>query len=511
MSRPVGMGLYQFLTRAGSKAPSRPFLQSEGGREYSYRDLELETARTANALRDLGVAPGDRVAAQTPKGPATLLLYLGAARMGAIYVPLNIAYTPSELGYFLADAEPALMVCGPDDEHAVESVAADAGVPRLETLGADHEGSFAACAAAADTTFKGAEQDTDGVVSIIYTSGTTGRSKGAMLTHGNLISNAEALAKIWRFGETDRLLHALPLYHVHGLFTAINTVMAAGASLHLLPRFDVDEVLRHLAGSTVMMGVPTFYMRLLQSPQLDREIVHSMRLFISGSAPLSPEIFSQFEARTGHAILERYGMSETGMNTSNPYDGERRAGTVGMPLPGVDLRISDQATGQPVTPGEVGAIEVRGPNVFKGYWRKPDLTAGEFRDDGYFVTGDLGRIDEDGYLWIVGRDKDLIISGGLNVYPAEIEAAIDAIAGVSESAVIGVPHPDFGEGVTAVVAKDPGAELDERSIADALEAETAAFKRPKRIYFVDALPRNAMGKIQKNVLRETYHDAYQQV
>ena len=507
----MGMGLYQFLMRTGSKAPSKPFLESAGGRHYSYRDLELETARTANALNELGVMPGDRVAAQTPKGPATLMLYLGAARAGAVYVPLNTAYTPAELGYFLADAEPALMVCGPDSRNTIEPVAADAGVPRLETLGADDEGSFAACAAAADTTFEDAEQDTDGVASIIYTSGTTGRSKGAMVTHGNLISNAEALAKIWRFTDTDRLLHALPLYHVHGLFTAINTVMAAGASLHLLPRFDVDDVLQHMAGSTVMMGVPTFYIRLLQSPQLDRELVRSMRLFISGSAPLSPDIFDQFKARTGHAILERYGMSETGMNTSNPYDGERRAGTVGMPLPGVDLRISDQATGEPVAPGEVGAIEVRGPNVFKGYWRRPDLTVSEFRDDGYFITGDLGRIDEDGYLWIVGRDKDLIISGGLNVYPAEIEAAIDAIAGVSESAVIGVPHPDFGEGVTAVVAKESGAELDEQSIADALEAETAAFKRPKRIYFVDALPRNAMGKIQKNLLRETYHDAYQQL
>jgi malonyl-CoA/methylmalonyl-CoA synthetase len=504
-------GLYQFLTKKGSKTPDAPFLDSAGGRRYSYRDLDLESARTANALRDLGVAPGDRVAAQTPKSPAALMLYLGAVRAGAVYVPLNTAYTPAELGYFLADAEPALMVCGPDQRDAIEPVAAEAGVPRVETLGANRDGSFAARTAAADTAFDDKDIEADDIASIIYTSGTTGRSKGAMLTQGNLISNAKVLAKAWRFTDSDRLLHVLPLYHVHGLFIAINTVLAAGASLHLLCRFDVDQVLAHLPDSTVMMGVPTFYIRLLQSPKLEQELIGDMRLFISGSAPLSSDIFAQFKARTGQAILERYGMSETGMNTSNPYDGERRAGTVGFALPGVDLRISDQQTGQPVAPGEVGVIEVRGPNVFKGYWRKPDLTANEFRSDGYFITGDLGRIDEDGYIWIVGRDKDLIISGGLNVYPAEIEAAIDAITGVSESAVIGVPHPDFGEGVTAVVAKESGAELDEQSIAKALEAEIAAFKRPKRIYFVEALPRNAMGKIQKNVLRENCRDAYQEV
>ena len=504
-------GLYHFLVERGSRTPSAPFLRSAGGRLYSYRDLDLESARTANVLRDLGVATGDRVAVQSPKSPAALMLYLGAVRAGAVYVPLNTAYTPSELGYFLADAEPALMVCGPDQRDAIEPVAAEAGGPRIETLGANEDGSFAAATSAADTAFDDMDLEADDIASIIYTSGTTGRSKGAMLTHGNLISNAKVLAKAWRMTGADRLLHVLPLYHVHGLFIAINTVLAAGGSLDLLSRFDVDEVLAHLPHSTVMMGVPTFYIRLLQSPKLDHDLIGNMRLFISGSAPLSPDIFAQFEARTGHAILERYGMSETGMNTSNPYVGERRAGTVGFALPGVNLRISDQATGEAVSPGDVGVIEVRGPNVFKGYWRKPELTAGEFRLDGYFITGDLGRIDEDGYLWIVGRDKDLIISGGLNVYPAEIETAIDAIAGVAESAVIGVPHPDFGEGVTAVVAKEPGAELDEKSIADALAEEIAAFKRPKQIYFVEALPRNAMGKIQKNILRESYCNAYGEV
>ena len=505
----MAFNLYDLLTREGEKSPLAPFLHSADGRHFSYRDLAEETARVANALRQLGVARGNRVAAQIPKSAAALMLYLGAMRAGAVYVPLNTGYTPSELDYFLADSDPALVLCDPDAHGAIEPVAVEPGAGRLETMGAHGQGSFAERIAAADPGFESVPMQADDLASIIYTSGTTGRSKGAMLTLGNLFSNAEALAKAWALTSADRLLHALPLYHVHGLFVATNTVLSAGASIHLLPHFDVGEVMGLLPESSVMMGVPTFYIRLLQSAELTPELAGSMRLFISGSAPLSPDVHAQFVDRTGHAILERYGMSETGMMTSNPYDGERRAGSVGFALPCVDLRIADRATGQEVAQGEVGMIEVSGPNVFKGYWRKPELTDREFRDDGYFVTGDLGRFDEDGYLWIVGRDKDLIISGGLNVYPAEIEAAIDAIPGVTESAVIGTPHPDFGEGVTAVVVRESGVVLDEQAIADALESQLASFKRPKRIFFLDALPRNAMGKIQKNQLRDNYRDAYE--
>ena len=505
----MACNLYDLLTRRGSKWPLAPFLRAGHGGDFSYLDLDRETARVANALGALGVGRGDRIAAQIPKSPAALMLYLGAMRLGAVYVPLNTGYTAAELEYFLADSDPALTLCDPDAREGIAPIAARAGAGRLETLGGQGEGSFANLVADADPEFTSVTMEADDLASIIYTSGTTGRSKGAMLTIANLLSNAETLAKAWAFGPSDCLIHALPVYHVHGLFVATNTVLAAGASMHLLPSFDASEVLRLMPQSSVLMGVPTFYSRLLREPELGPEAAGAMRLFISGSAPLSPEIHAQFRSRTGQAILERYGMSETGMMTSNPYCGERRPGTVGFTLPGIDLRIADQATGREAAQGEVGMIEVRGPNVFKGYWRKPELTAGEFREDGYFVTGDLGRFDEDGYLWIVGRDKDLIITGGLNVYPAEIEAAIDAMPGVAESAIIGVPHPDFGEGVTAVVARESGVELDEQAIADVLEPQLAAFKRPKRIFFLDALPRNAMGKIQKNQLRESYQRAYE--
>ena len=348
----------------------------------------------------------------------------------------------------------------------------------------------------------------DDLVAILYTSGTTGRSKGAMLTHRNLSSNAHALAETWQFTAADKLLHALPIFHTHGLFTATNTVLATGGMMHFLPRFDVQEMIRLLPDATAMMGVPTFYIRLLQHPELTAELVSHIRVFISGSAPLSPEVHSEFAKRTGHAILERYGMTETGMNTSNPLDGERRAGTVGFPLPGTEIRITDTKTGAAVEDGEIGVIEIRGPNVFKGYWRMPDKTAEEFRDDGFFISGDLGLIDDRGYLNIVGRDKDLIISGGFNVYPAEIEAAIDAIPGITESAVIGTPHPDFGEAVTAVVVCKSGMRLDEASVLEQLDGELARFKQPKRVFFVDTLPRNAMGKIQKKELRETFKNTY---
>ena len=466
------------------------------------------SARVANALAALGVGPGDRVAVQVEKSVEALMLYLGTIRSGAVYLPLNTAYTSAELSYFLGDAEPALAVCRPEDIDAVKSVAKKASVARVETLGADGIGSLCAHVENADAAFTDADCKADDLAAILYTSGTTGRSKGAMLTHRNLSSNAEALAETWRITSDDKLLHALPIFHTHGLFTATNTMLLSGASMIFLPRFDADEMLALLPQATVMMGVPTFYSRLLRQEGLTRELVAHIRVFISGSAPLSPEVHTEFEKRTGHAIIERYGMTETGMNTSNPYDGARRAGTVGFPLPGIEIRVADLETGKELPQGEVGVIEIRGPNIFKGYWRMPEKTRDEFRDDGFFISGDMGMIDDQGYLNIVGRDKDLIISGGFNVYPAEVEAAIDAVTGIAESAVIGVPHPDFGEGVTAVVANKEGARVDEQAILQQIGGTLAKFKQPKRVFFVDALPRNAMGKIQKKELRDSYKDTY---
>ncbi|GAB4239674.1 MAG: malonyl-CoA synthase [Methyloligellaceae bacterium] len=487
---------------------SREFLRVPQGRVVSYADMQAESARFANAITALGVRPGDRVAVQVDKSPEALMLYLGTLRAGAVFLPLNTAYTAAEVSYFLGDAEPALAVCRPEDADTLSDVAREAGVGRLETLGADGQGSLMAHFQAADARFEDVEREADDLAAILYTSGTTGRSKGAMLTHRNLASNAQALVETWRFTAQDRLLHALPIFHTHGLFTASNTILMAGASMIFLPRFDVEQVIDLLPEATTMMGVPTFYFRLLQNERFTQECVSHIRLFISGSAPLSPDVHAAFEKRTGHAILERYGMTETGMNTSNPYDGARRAGTVGFPLPGVEIRIADPETGQILKDGEIGVIEIRGPNVFKGYWRMPEKTAEEFRPDGFFISGDLGFIDDQGYLNIVGRDKDLIISGGFNVYPAEVEAAIDEIPAVAESAVIGVPHPDFGEAVTAVVARAPGAELEEEEVLEKLSGQLARFKQPKKVFFVEALPRNAMGKIQKKDLREAYKDTF---
>lgn len=484
------------------------FLHTGEGREISYDGMVDLSGRMANALTALGVEPGDRVAAQVEKSPEALMLYLGALRAGAVFLPLNTAYTASEVSYFLSDAEPALMVCRPENAAEVAEIAKQAGVASVETLAADGSGSLSDRAEAAAGAFEDVARSGDDLASFLYTSGTTGRSKGAMLTHGNLSSNAAALAEAWRFTAKDRLLHALPIFHTHGLFTASNTILKAGASMIWLPRFDAEEIIRLLPEATTMMGVPTFYSRLLQHDGLTRELVAHIRVFISGSAPLSPEVHAEFERRTGHAIIERYGMTETGMNTSNPYDGARRAGTVGFPLPGVEVRITGPETGEPLPDGEVGVIEIRGPNVFKGYWRMPEKTKEEFRDGGFFISGDLGMVDAQGYLNIVGRDKDLIISGGFNVYPAEVEAAIDAVPGVAESAVIGVPHPDFGEGVTAVVARKNGADVDEQSVLDRIAGGLAKFKQPKRVFFVDALPRNAMGKIQKKDLRETFKHTF---
>lgn len=488
--------------------PATCFAHLPDGRHYAYQDVADVSARFANVLTDLGVKPGDRVAVQVEKSIEALMLYLATVRVGAVFLPLNTAYTTAEIDYFLGDSEPRVFVCDPARRGELASVAANAGA-QIETLGVwsaaaieEQAGSLSVLASRAQTQFDTVERGPDDLAAILYTSGTTGRSKGAMLTHRNLISNARALIETWHFTNKDVLLHALPLFHTHGLFVATNVTLFAGASLQLLPRFDLDEVFRVLPRCTTMMGVPTFYTRLLQDERLSRESTAHMRLFVSGSAPLLAETHREWRNRTGHAILERYGMTETNMLTSNPYSGERVAGSVGLPLPGVELRIADPETGAPIETGAVGMIEVRGPNVFKGYWRMPEKTAAEFRPDGFFITGDLGKIGQDGYVSIVGRGKDLVITGGYNVYPKEVEAEIDELDGVIESAVIGVPHPDFGEGVTAVVVKEKSSPLDERGVIKAIEGRLAKFKCPKRVIFVDALPRNTMGKVLKNELRE---------
>ncbi len=461
------------------------------------------SARFANVLVELGVAPGDRVAVQVEKSAEALMLYLACVRAGAIYLPLNTAYTATELEYFIGDATPRLVVVAPEAAERLAPVAADVGAS-LATLGARADGTLMELAEAQAETFADVERQAGDLAAILYTSGTTGRSKGAMLTHENLLSNAVVLKEYWRFGSTDRLLHALPIFHTHGLFVATNVTLLAGASMLLLSKFDVDRVFALLPRATAMMGVPTFYTRLLQDARLSEPAAKHIRLFISGSAPLLAETHRSFQERTGHAILERYGMTETNMITSNPFDGARLPGSVGYALPGVSVRVTDPATGAALAAGEPGMIEVKGPNVFAGYWNMPEKTKEEFRADGHFITGDIGTMEPDGRVAIVGRGKDLIISGGYNIYPKEIENEIDAIDGILESAVIGVPHRDFGEGVTAVVVRQQNAQIDEKTIMSSLEGRLARFKQPKHIVFVDDLPRNAMGKVQKNILRDQY-------
>jgi malonyl-CoA/methylmalonyl-CoA synthetase len=507
------MGNHLFdLVAARIPAPDAPFALLDDGRRYSYADMVDVSARFANALVALGVKPGDRVAVQVEKSIEALMLYLGTVRAGAIFLPLNTAYTPAEIEYFLGDAQPAVFVCDPSRADALKPYADNAGA-KLETLGVWRSpeisaGTLSDRALAAATVFADVERGPDDLAAILYTSGTTGRSKGAMLSHDNLASNALALVDYWRFTKDDVLLHALPIFHTHGLFVATNVALFSGASMILLPKFDPDQVFKYLPQATCMMGVPTFYVRLLQDERLDRAATAHMRLFVSGSAPLLADTHREWRERTGHAILERYGMTETNMNTSNPYDGERVAGTVGFPLPGVAARVTDPESAKVLGPDEIGMIEVKGPNVFKGYWRNPEKTAAEFRADGFFITGDLGKIDPAGYVHIVGRGKDLIITGGYNVYPKEVETEIDEMQGVVESAVIGCPHPDFGEGVTAVVVVKPGATITAASIATTLEQRLAKFKLPKQVFIVQDLPRNTMGKVQKNLLRDTYKDIY---
>ena len=487
--------------------PVKTAIEIPDGERYTYADIVGLTGRIAAALAARGVKPGDRVAVQVEKSVPALALYLAAARAGAVYLPLNTAYTLAELEYFIGDAEPALVVCDPSRLDGVSKIAAPFKA-RVDTLDANGQGSLMDLAAGQSGTFATVPRSSDDLAAILYTSGTTGRSKGAMITHGNLVSNALTLKDHWGFTKDDVLLHALPIFHVHGLFVASNVALFSGGSMIFLQKFDPNEVMRLMPRATALMGVPTFYVRLLQHPDLRRETTKHMRLFVSGSAPLLADTHREWAARTGHAILERYGMTETGMNTSNPYHGDRVPGAVGPALPGVTMRVTDPESGAVLPVGEIGMLEVKGPNVFKGYWRMPEKTEAEFRKDGFFVTGDLGKIDERGYVHIVGRGKDLIITGGYNVYPKEIESEIDAIAGVAESAVIGVPHPDFGEGVTAVVVPEKNAKLDEKQILAAIEGRLAKFKLPKRVFLVDDLPRNTMGKVQKNILRDTYGDLY---
>lgn len=490
--------------RAGLPAPDKVFIETSGGAVFTYGDVLRLSARQAHALRAAGVRPGDRVAAQVEKSPQALVFYLACVRAGAVYLPLNTGYTDGEIAFFAADAEPALMLVDP--ARRADLARACPGV-RLETMDAAGEGSLAGAAAGMAGDFPD-ETDGNDLAAVLYTSGTTGRPKGAMMSHANLLSNARVLTRLWRFTADDMLLHALPIYHTHGLFVATNIMLLAGGSMLFLPKFDAGEVMRLLPRTTAMMGVPTFYTRLLAEPAFGRAQTAHMRLFISGSAPLLAATHAEFAARTGHAILERYGMTETGMITSNPCDGARIAGTVGPAIPGTEVRIADPDSGRVLGPGETGVIEVRGPNVFSGYWRRPEQTAAEFRPDGFFVTGDIGTTDANGYVRIVGRARDLIISGGLNVYPKEVEEVIDALPGVAESAVIGVPHADLGEAVVAVVARGDGAATDEAAIRAATAGRLAGFKRPKRVFLVEALPRNAMGKVQKNVLRERYADTF---
>jgi malonyl-CoA/methylmalonyl-CoA synthetase len=482
-------------------------IETHTGHYYSWHDIDRATAKIANLLASLNLPANSRIAAQVEKSPEALMLYLATIRAGHVYLPLNTGYRATEIDYFLGDAEPAVIVCSPRNFGWVAQSAFKSGTRHVFTLGGMHDGknsgSLLQRAAHHADTFQTAQKNPGDLATILYTSGTTGRSKGAMLSHDNLASNAKVLHDYWQWQPDDVLLHALPLFHVHGLYVAANGALLNGSKMILLPKFDSADVIRYLPRSTLFMGVPTYYVRLLADPAFDRDVCANMRLFVSGSAPLLTETFTAFKQRSGHTILERYGMSETTMLVSNPYDGKRIGGTVGLPLPGVSVRTVKHDNVL-CAADEIGDIQVKGPNVFSGYWRMPEKTAEEFTPDGYFKTGDVGKFDADGYLSIVGRSKDLIISGGYNVYPKEVESVIDEIDGVLESAVIGVPHPDYGEAVTAVLVAKPDAHLSEAAIITSLKAKIANFKVPKRVFVVAELPRNMMGKVQKNLLREQF-------
>lgn len=498
--------LYDRLFRP-HEGKTTPFLRFLDGTEMRYQDFLSLVSRLAHVLTEKGLVPGDRVAVQVHKSAQALALYGAAVKAGLVFLPLNTAYTAHEITYFIEDSGARLLVCDSADIKTYQSIFSDHDMEML-SLDADGSGTLMDQVTLMDADFHPVPRDKEDLVAILYTSGTTGRSKGAMLTQNNLLSNALSLAEAWRFSDQDVLLHALPIFHTHGLFVATNIVLATSGSILFLPKFDLDAIMTLIPKATTMMGVPTFYTRMLEDQRLTQEMTAHIRLFVSGSAPLLAESHRQFSARTGHAILERYGMTETNMNTSNPYDGERRPGTVGFPLPGVELKITDPEQGTMMPQGEVGQIELRGPNVFKGYWQMPEKTATELRPDGFFITGDLGRIDADGYLHIVGRNKDLIISGGYNIYPKEIELILDDQPGVLESAVLGVPHPDLGETVLGVIVAVPGQTPDLDHIAATVASALARFKQPRKLILIDELPRNTMGKVQKNILRERYKDVF---
>ena len=479
----------------------KPFLTFADGSQISYDRFLCMASQFANTLKAAGLMAGDRLAVQVEKSAEALAIYAACVQSGVIFLPLNTAYRPAEVDYFIGDSGARMLIAG--DAEKLQSIAAAHDVI-LHHMAADGSGSFTSIAAEASDQFLPAPRAGNDLAALLYTSGTTGRSKGAMLTQNNLLSNAQTLVDAWHFTERDVLLHALPIFHTHGLFVATNIILLVRASMIFLPKFEVESVFALLPEATSMMGVPTFYTRLLADQRLTVDSTSHMRLFVSGSAPLLAETHVQFSERTGQQILERYGMTETNMNTTNPYDGPRRAGTVGMPLAGVELKITDPETGSTMENGKIGQIEVRGPNVFVGYWNMPEKTNEELREDGFFITGDLGFIDDQGYLQIVGRNKDLIIAGGYNIYPKEIELILDDQPGVLESAVIGVPHADFGESVVGILVSDKSGLLDLKKITDAVAGSLAKFKQPRKLIVVDALPRNAMGKVQKNILRETY-------
>jgi malonyl-CoA/methylmalonyl-CoA synthetase len=478
------------------------FLCSDDGSVLTYAGFAQRAAQIAHVLTDAGVAPGDRIVVQAPKLTDTVALYIAAVQVGAVYLPLNTAYTDAELTYFIEDASPSLVVCDAKDEAGIATIAKGVNAQVLTLSGTT--GSLSRAANAKATTFETVARGPEDLAALLYTSGTTGRSKGAMMSHKNLLSNAEVLVDLWQITKSDRLVHALPIFHTHGLFVALNTALLAGAEVRLMSAFNPDMILEELPKSTLMMGVPTFYTRLLDDDRFTKAVTQNMRLFISGSAPLLAETHQAFEARTGHRILERYGMTETNMITSNPYDGDRIAGTVGYPLPGTEVKITNPDTGETLPRGEIGMIEVRGDNVFQGYWNMPEKTAEEVREDGFFLTGDLATEAEDGRITIVGRAKDLIISGGYNIYPKEIEDVLNDAPDVEESAVFGVPHADFGESVIAAIVAMPGATVDVDALRSKVDARLARFKHPREYVVMDALPRNTMGKVQKNVLRQDY-------
>ena len=503
---PQNNNFFELIQQQILESSQKTFLELHDSHSISFSDANRLSAQLANKLNELGLQPGDRVTAQTDKSAQAVLLYLACIRAGLIFHPLNTAYTLKELDYFLEDAQPMLFVCGSKRADETTELIKKHKIQLVETLEANGTGTLCQDIAEYEERFETVVRDGNDTALLIYTSGTTGKPKGAMITHENISSNAASLSQVWGWQKNDVLLHVLPIFHVHGLCVALHIPLLMGTKILFQPRFSVTETIKLLPQTTVMMAVPTIYTRLLSDVKFKKDVCDGMRLFVSGSAPLLPETFTQFEQRTGHRILERYGMSEAQMITSNPLHGVRRGGTVGFPLPGVHVRVCDD-DGRPLECGEVGALEIKGPNVFRGYWCNPDATKSTFREDGYFITGDVARIDEEGVVTIVGREKDLIISAGFNIYPSEIEFQINQIPLVSDSAVFGVPHPDLGEGVVAAVIRQSDS-LSEFQISEFLEKNLSAFKIPRRIVFVDAFPRNAMGKIEKNRLRESYRSVF---